>query len=279
MPYLLIKVSVREISPVFLVLLRTGGGSILLVPFAAAKGSLRGLVRYWRPLLAYTTVEIGVPWVLLFSAEKKLSSSLAGLLIAAVPLVGALLGLLTGAEGLGGRRVMGLLLGFGGVAALVGFAVGRSDVWAAASLIGVVVGYALGPWILSRYLSDLPPIGVVAASLVLCAVVYAPIAAFQVPKHALSASVIESVLVLTVVCTVVAFLVFFALIAEVGPYRATVITYLNPAVAVFLGVTVLGEHFGVATGVGFGLILTGCFFATQPGKAASEGRRDSVRAT
>jgi drug/metabolite transporter (DMT)-like permease len=263
LPYLLIKVSVREVSPEFLVLMRTGGGALLLLPIAAAKGSLRGLLRHWRPLLAYTGVEIGVPWVLLFSAERKLSSSLAGLLIAAVPLAGALLAFVTGSDQLDRRRTVGLLIGFGGVAALVGFAVGRSDFLAALSLGGVVIGYALGPWLLARYLSDLPPLGVVAGSLVICAVAYAPIAAFSLPKHALTASVIESIVVLTVVCTVVAFIIFFALIGEVGPYRATVITYLNPAVAVLLGVSVLGEHFGVATGVGFALILTGCFFATR----------------
>ncbi len=272
LPYLLIKVSVREVSPALLVFVRTGGGTLILLPIAATRRSLRGLVRHWRPIIAYTVAEICIPWVLLFNAERKLSSSLAGLLIAAVPLVGALLAVLTGSDRLDARRSVGLLIGFAGVAALVGFAVGRSDIWAAASLGAVVVGYALGPWILARYLSDLPPLGVVAASLLIAAIIYAPVASFQLPSHRLSGSVIASVVVLTVVCTAVAFVVFFALIGEVGAYRATIITYLNPAVAVLLGVTVLGEHFGVATAVGFGLILTGCFFATRSTRPSPPGQ-------
>jgi drug/metabolite transporter (DMT)-like permease len=275
LPYLLIKVSVRELSPAFLVLLRTGGAAVILVPMAAVRGELRPLLKYWRPLVVYTTVEIGVPWVLLFRAEQRLSSSLSGLLIAAVPLAGALLAWLTGSERLEPRRVVGLVVGFLGVALLVGFAVGRSNLWAAASIGGVVIGYALGPWVIARHLSDAPPLGVVAGSVVLCAAAYAPIAAFQPPRHAVSAPVVESVVALTLVCTVVAFLVFFALIAEVGAYRATVITYVNPAVAVLLGVSVLGEKFGVATGAGFGLIVLGCFFATgRAGSGRTSSRHD-----
>jgi drug/metabolite transporter (DMT)-like permease len=270
LPYLLIKVSVRELSPAFLVFVRTGGAALVMVPLAAARGQLRPVLKYWRPVLAYTTVELGVPWFLLFHAEQRLSSSLSGLLIAAVPLVGAVLAWLTGSDRVDPRRLIGLLIGFAGVALLVGFAVGRSNLWAAASIGGVVVGYALGPWVITRHLSKAPQLGVMASSYVLCAVAYSPIAAFEVPQHAVSASVLESAVTLTLVCTVVAFLVFFALIAEVGAYRATVITYVNPAVAVLLGVTVLGEKFGVATGAGFALILVGCFFAT--GRASARHR-------
>jgi drug/metabolite transporter (DMT)-like permease len=217
----------------------------------------------WRPILVYSVVEIAVPWLLLFDAEKKLSSSLAGLLIAAVPLVAAVLASVTGsADRLDRRRLFGVLLGLAGVAALVGFDVGRSDLLAAASLGVVAIGYALGPWILSRHLSDMPALGVVTCSLVVCAVVYAPIAAFSLPTRSLSWQVASSAVALTVVCTVAAFLIFFALISEVGPARSTVITYVNPAVAVLLGTTVLGERFGVGTAVGFALIVGGCVFAT-----------------
>jgi len=206
---------------------------------------------------------MGVPWLLLFHAEEKLSSSLAGLLIAAVPLVAAVLAWATGSERLDFRRVVGLLVGFGGVAALVGFAVRSNDLASALSLVIVACGYALGPWILSRHLSDLPGLGVIAASLIACAVLYAPIAAFEMPARSLTGSVIWSIVGLTVVCTAAAFLLFFALIGEVGASRATVITYVNPAVAVVLGVLVLDERFSGATGVGFGLILVGCLLATR----------------
>jgi drug/metabolite transporter (DMT)-like permease len=220
---------------------------------------------------------MGVPWILLFHAEQRLPSSLSGLLIAAVPLVGAVLARLTGSDRLDRRRLLGLAVGFGGVALLVGFEVGHSDLWAAASLGGVVVGYAVGPWIVARHLSDAPPLGVVAGSLLLCALAYTPIAVFQLPHHALKAPEIESVVALTLVCTVLAFLVFFALIAEVGAYRTTIITYVNPAVAVLLGVTVLRESFGIATAAGFLLIVIGCFLATRRPRLKASARAGESR--
>jgi drug/metabolite transporter (DMT)-like permease len=270
LPYLLIRVSVREVSPALLVFLRTAGGAVLLGPIAVARGALRPALRRWRPILAFTVAEMGVPWFLLFRAEEKLSSSLSGLLIAAVPLVAAVLAWATRSEQLDVRRVVGLLIGFGGVATLVGFAVRADDLLSALSLGVVACGYALGPWVLARYLSDLPGVGVIAAALIACALLYAPIAAFQLPQRSLTGSVIGSIVGLTVVCTAAAFLLFFALIGEVGATRATVITYVNPAIAVLLGVTILNEHFGVATGVGFALILAGCLLATRKATDVAE---------
>jgi drug/metabolite transporter (DMT)-like permease len=264
LPYLLIKISVREISPPLLVLIRTGGGALVFVPLASLKGVLVPALRRWRAILLYTAAELGVPWLLLFSAERRLPSSLTGLLIAAVPLAAAVLAWLTGSDRVDLRRLAGLLLGLAGVGALVGFDVGGSQVLAVLSLLVVAAGYALGPWIAAHRLSDVPPIGVMAWSFTFCAAAYAPIAAFFLPNRALSASVVESAVGLTVVCTIVAFLVFFSLIREVGAMRTTLITYINPAVAVVLGVTVLGERFRAATGVGFVLILGGCLLATRP---------------
>jgi drug/metabolite transporter (DMT)-like permease len=262
-PYLLIRVAVRELAPVTLVFLRTAIGALILTPVAAYRGELRPLLRHWRPLLAYTAVEVAIPWVLLARAETKLTSSLTGLLIAAVPLVGALIVTLTGdRERLGGRRWLGLLVGIAGVAAIVGLNLGQIDVVALVEIGLVAVGYAVGPIILSRSMTDLPVYGVVAASLVLTGIVYAPFAAASWPSKLPSAHVVESVLGLAIVCTALAFVVFFALIAEVGPVRATVITYINPAVAAVLGVTLLSEHLTTGMVVGFGLVLTGCVLAT-----------------
>lgn len=263
LPYLLIRVSMREVSPAFLVLVRTGGGALLLAPFAARRGALRGVLARWKALVALTLVELAVPWWFLFDAEKKLPSSLAGLLVAAVPIASAAIALVTGTDRLDRRRATGLAVGLAGVAALVGFDVSSADIWAAASLLFVAVGYALGPWVIGRHLSDLPGPSVMTASLALCAIVYAPLGIIERPEHALSASVLASIVGLAVVCTAVAFVAFFALVAEVGPMRSTVVTYLNPAVAVLLGVIVLGEPFGLATAAGFVLVLGGSFLATR----------------
>lgn len=273
LPYLLIKVSVREISPPLLVFIRTGGAALVLVPVAAASGALRPVLRRWRPLLLYTFAELAVPWVLLTNAERRLPSSLAGLLVAAVPLVAAVLAFATGSDRVDLRRATGLVLGVAGVAALVGFDVAGSQLLAAGSVAVVVVGYAVGPWIVAHRLDDVPPVGVIAWSFALCAVLYSPALAFALPSRPLSASVVESAAALTLLCTVAAFLVAFALIKEVGAMRTTLITYVNPAVAVVLGVVVLGEHFGVATGIGFVLILAGCFLATRPLRSPAAGSR------
>src|SRR5256885_1876296 len=182
-PYLMIRVAVRELAPVTLVFFRTVIGALLLTPVAAYRGELRPLLTRWKPLLAYTAVEVAVPWVLLASAETKLTSSLTGLLIAAVPLVGALIVTLTGdREQLGGRRWLGLFVGIAGVAALVGLDVGQVDVVALIEIGLVAVGYATGPIILSRTMADLPAYGVVASSLLLSALVYLPFAATRWPS-------------------------------------------------------------------------------------------------
>jgi drug/metabolite transporter (DMT)-like permease len=262
-PYLMIRVAVRELAPVTLVFLRTGLAALLLTPFAAFRGELRPVLRRWRPLVLYTAVEVAVPWVLLARAETRLSSSLTGLLIAAVPLVGAVVVTVTGErERQGPRRWLGLLVGLGGVAALVGLDIGQVDAVALVEIACVAVCYAVGPIILARRLAGVPALGVVAASLLVTALVYAPLAAARWPGSLPSAHVLESVLGLALVCTALAFLVFFALIAEVGPVRATVITYVNPAVAAVVGVLLLSEHLTAGMVVGFALVLAGSVLAT-----------------
>lgn len=261
LPYLLIKIAVREVSPPLLVFIRTGGGALLLLPLAAARPELVPALRRWRAVLVYSVAEMGVPWLVLFDAERHIASSLAGLLVASVPLVSAVLGWATGTERINLRRGAGLVVGIGGVAVLVGSGVGSTQLSAVLSMFVVVAGYALGPWLIGRYLSDLRPLGVVALSFACCALAYAPAAALNLPTRPLAVSVIESVTALTVICTAVAFVLMFALVFEVQPVRSTLITYINPAVAVALGVGALGEPFEVATGVGFALILAGCFLA------------------
>ena len=269
-PYLLIKIAVEELEPSTMVLARTALASLLLLPLAVTRGALRDVVRAWRPVTAFAVVEIMIPWVLLGVAEQRLPSSLTGLLVAAVPLVGAALAIATRSDDrLDGRRVVGLLTGFAGVATLVGFEVGGGDPRSVAAVAVVAVCYAAGPLILARWLSHLPAVGVITVSMLLTTVAYLPIGVAQAPSDWPSADVVLAVVGLAVICTAVAFVVFFALIAEVGPARSTVITYLNPAVAVLLGVTVLDERFTAATAAGFVLILAGSVLATRSAAPAA----------
>lgn len=263
-PYLLIRVAVGEISPVMLVFSRTGVGALILMPIVLARGGLRGIGRKWIPLLAFAAVEIGVPWFCLSSAEQHISSSLAGLLVSSVPLVGIMVAPLFGnREGIGPVGIGGLALGLVGVAAIVGLDLHASDVTALVEMTLVAVGYAVGPAILRRYLTGVPSVSVIGISLAACAVAYAPLAAAQWPHAMPGAGVLASVGVLAVVCTAIAFLLFFALIEEIGPVRATVITYINPAVAAIVGAAILHETFTVGMGVGFALVLAGSVLATR----------------
>jgi drug/metabolite transporter (DMT)-like permease len=259
-PYLLIKIAVAELSPAMLVLARTALAAALLLPVAVLRRQVRPALRRWKPLAAFTLVEIAIPWVFLNRAETRLPSSTTGLLIAAVPLVGLGVAFLMGrSERLSRTGWLGLGLGFAGVAALVGLDVGGSDLVAVAELGIVVVGYAVGPAILARWLDDIPALGVIALALTATAVIYLPIVLLSgdFPTAMPSGDVVASVLLLAVVCTALAFLVLFALVGEIGPVRATTITYVNPAVAVIAGVLVLGESVTVWTLIGFVLVVAG----------------------
>jgi drug/metabolite transporter (DMT)-like permease len=263
-PYLFIKIAVAELTPASLVFLRTAIAAALLLPVAAARKDLGPLLPHWKWIVVYTFVEVAAPWFLLSDAERRISSSLSGLLIALVPSIGAILAWATGSDDrLDLRRILGLGLGFLGVAALVGLDVGATDIGAVAEVALVALGYALGALIIARKLSGLPPFGVVAASLALTMAAYAPVGIAQLPSAMPSQRVVVAVVILGVVCTALAFMVFFPLIAEVGAARATVITYVNPAVALAVGVAVLGEPFTFGIALGFALIVLGSVLATR----------------
>jgi len=247
-PYLLIKVAVGSLAPASVVLLRTVIGAALLLPVAMARGELRPVLPAWRPLVVFAVIEMAVPWLLLTNAERHISSSLAGLLLAAIPLVGALVGRLSGTERLSRQRQLGLLVGLVGVAALVGMDLGGGDTFALVQMAVVAVAYGLG---------------VMAAALTVTAIGYLPVGLAQLPSTWPPATVVWSVVGLGVLCTALAFVVFFALIDEVGPVRATVITYVNPAVAILLGVLLLDEKLTIGMAVGFVLVIIGSVLATR----------------
>ncbi len=269
-PYLFIRIAVAEIQPAVLVLVRTALGAAILLPIAVTRFDIRPVLARWRWVVAFALVEIAIPWVMLGTAEQHLSSSLSGLLVAGVPLVGAVIAIVSGgADRFGRTAVVGLLIGLVGVLAIVGADFQTSDSTALLEMGVVVVGYALGPAILARRLAGVPSVGIMALSLALSALIYVPIAAAQWPAAPPSVKVIAVIIVLGVVCTALAFILFAALIAEVGPVRATVITYVNPAVAAILGVVVLSESFSPAMAVGFALVILGSTLATRPARVAA----------
>jgi drug/metabolite transporter (DMT)-like permease len=270
LPYMLIKVAVRDLSPAVIVEGRTAIGALVLVPLALRQGQLRPLLRFWKPLLAYTVLEMAIPWWLLPDAERRLPSSLTGLLVATVPLIAVVLAAATGHRDRMDRRgLLGLVIGLIGVVALLGLDVGGGHLGAVGEVGLVAVCYAAGPLLAARYFANLSSLALSAVSVALVALAYAPAAIWQRPAQMPDGRVIAAVVSLGLICTALAFVAFFELIKEIGPTRATVITYLNPAVAVVLGVVFLGESFKAGTGIGFVLILAGCWLSTAPRGARS----------
>ena len=272
MPYLLIRIAVSTVDPLVVAGSRTLIGALLLVPIAWHQKALVAGFRKWHWLMAFTLLEISIPWLLLGHAETRLNSSTAGLLLAVVPLFAALIVTKLGHERLEPRRALGLGIGFAGVALLVGIDIHFSDLPAVGMTMVVALCYAIGPIIIDRKLNDVPAIGVVTASLIVATLLYAPFAPLVWPVH-VPASAAWSVVGLGVLCTAAAFLVFFALIAEVGPARATVVTYVNPAVAIVLGAIVLSEPVTLGMLLGFPLVIVGSVLGTS---RAREGARTAL---
>jgi drug/metabolite transporter (DMT)-like permease len=272
-PYLFIRVAVADLDPLIVAFGRTAIGGLLLLPLALRARALQPVLAHWKILLLYTAVEIIGPWILLGHAETRLNSSTTGLIIAMVPIAAAIILTVMGLDRLDARRISGLVIGFVGVGLLVGLDVGVDDFVAIGQLLLVVLGYAIGPIIISRRLSDLPSLGVVTASLLIAAAAYAPFTPLVWPR-AWTAPAVSSVIVLAVICTATAFLVMFALIAEAGPARMTLITYVNPAVAILLGAIVLSEPLTIGLAIGFPLVILGSVLGTwrsTPRTAAGVG--------
>ena len=270
-PYLLIKIAVEGVSAPVLVFARTAIGAAVLIPLALSRAAWAPVLRSWKPVLVFAFFEIVAAWLMLSDAERHISSSLTGLLIAASPIVAAVLDRLTGGERrLGGKRVSGLAVGFAGVAVLAGPEITGGSAWPVVEVLLVATCYAIAPLVAARHLADVPALPMTAACLGVAAVVYAGPAAATWPAEVPSTRVLLALAALAVVCTALAFIVFFALIREVGPTRALVFTYVNPAVALAAGVIVLDEPLTPWNLAGLALILGGSVLATRRSGPSAE---------
>ncbi len=265
-PYLFIRIAVRDgITPPMLAWARVTLAAVVLIGLACRAGKLHSLRGRWRWLLAYAIAEISIPFPLIAAGERHVSSSLAAIVISTVPLIGALLAFrFDHSERPTPTRALGLLIGFSGVIALMGLDVaGRADqLLGTGAIVVAATGYAIGPMVIKHRLSDLDPRATMGASLGLASLVLAPVAAVDHPHTMPGAGAVGAVIVLGVVCTAAAFVIFTVLIREAGTSRATVITYVNPVVAVALGVTLLGERPGGGAVAGLLLILAGSWLST-----------------
>jgi len=266
-PYLFIKVAVDDgVPPLFLAWVRVTLGAAVLLLVAWRAGVLGTLRGRWRWVAIYAVIEVCIPFPLIAAGEQHVASSLAAILIASVPLIIALLALrFDHSERVGGRRLVGLFIGLGGVVALVGIDVGgqADELLGAGAVLLAAVGYAIGPMMLKRKMADLDPRAMMAGALAAAAIVLTPFGLASIPASTPSGEAIASLAVLGIFCTAAAFVFFGMLIVDAGPSRASVITYVAPVVAVALGVTVLGERPGVGAVAGLLLILAGSWLSTD----------------
>jgi drug/metabolite transporter (DMT)-like permease len=263
-PYLMIKVAVEGVSVPVLVFARTAIGAAVLLPLALSSGIPTLLRNHWKALFGFAFFEMIAAWFLLSDAERHLTSSMTGLLIAASPIIAAILDRFTGGEQrLGWRRILGLAVGLSGVAVLAAPHMVGGAAWPIVEVLMVSTCYAIAPLIAARHLGDVPALPMTATCLGFAALVYAAPAAATWPHAMPSKQVLLALAGLAVICTALAFLVFFALIREVGAARALVFTYVNPAVALLAGVIVLHEPLTVGSVAALVLILAGCILATH----------------
>jgi drug/metabolite transporter (DMT)-like permease len=273
-PYFFIKVSVQELSPVVVAFGRVTLGASILLPIAWRRGALQSLGAHKAAIVAFALVEFAIPFLAISFGERWIDSSVTGILIAMVPLSIALIQRFFGVhERLGWWRILGLGLGLIGVAALLGFGTIAGPLgWAGvACMLIATMGYAVGPLIIQRHLGGLDPFGPLAASLAVASMVLLIPAVLTLPTRMPSAPVLASMAMLGLVCTALAMLLMFYLVGHAGASRATVITYINPAVAALLGVFLLHERLGWGGILAFVLILLGSWLATR-GAATPRGR-------
>jgi drug/metabolite transporter (DMT)-like permease len=265
-PYLFIKIALRELDPAVIVFARVGIAAAVLIPLAIHRGALRKLHKRWLAIAALACLQIAGPFLLISYGEQHITSSLTSLLIATEPLLVALLALrFDSNERVTGFRLVGLLIGMVGVVVLLGFDVGGDGrkLLGAALVLFATLCYASSALIIRRpTIAALPNLGVVSFECLTATIVLLPLALPRLPSKIPHLEVLASLLVLSLICTALAYLIFFALVAEVGASRGTVFTYINPVVSVFLGVILLGELLDAAIIAGFLLIIVGSWLST-----------------
>lgn len=265
-PYLFLKIAVEEIPTATLVFFRVLIGAIVLFPLALRAKNLPIARQYWPFVLLYAITELIGPWYLITQAEQKISSGLTGLLVATVPIWSAILASIFGDHTVWHRtRLFGLVIGFLGVVGVVGIESisGRQDIVSILMVLIAAIGYAYAINMINRRIPQVSAIAINTWAMVITMVVYLPFVLLNFPTKMPSPEAIGSVIALGVFCTAIAFIVFFKLVAEVGPPRASFITYLNTAVAVLLGVIILSEPITLGIAIGLPLILLGSFLASR----------------
>ena len=265
-PYLLIKVAVEELSPTIIVLSRVVIGSAILIPMAMRRGSLMPAIKAWRYVIPYAIGEMIGPWFLITAAEEKMTSGLAGLLVATVPIWATLIASLHGDKTVWqSKRLIGILIGFIGIVLVVGIESfsGRQSIVAIFMILIAAIGYAWAVTMVTSKIPHIEPISINAVAMVFTIIVYLPFLFLYMPDKVPSTEALGSVIILGLFPTALAFILFFQLIKDIGTARGSLVTYLNTAFAVLLGVIILNEPFTLGIAIGLPLVLIGSYFASR----------------
>ena len=266
-PYLLMKVAVADIPPAVIVCGRVLIGAAILIPIAIHQKVLMDAIRGWRYVLPYAIFEMMIPWILITNAEKKISSGLAGLLIATVPIWSTIFASMSGDKTVWhSKRLVGMLVGFIGLIGLVGYEsiIGSSDPLSIAMMLVAAISYSYAVNTISQKLPDVSGIAINGLAMVITSIAYAPLMIVQFPEvSTVSTKSAGSLLALGVFCTALAFISFFIVLKEIGPARASIGTYVNTAIAVVLGVLILSEPLTIGIMIGLPLVMIGSFLASR----------------
>ena len=272
--YMFIEVNLEDgMSPVFLVFARLTLGAVVLVPLALREGALGGLRRYWRAVLFVAVVQVALPFLLIALGQRHIASSLTGILIASSPIFTALIAARYDAEERPyGIAIAGVVIGIVGVALLFGVDLSGDSKALAGGLMVVLaaLGYAVGALYLKHGLRGMPPIGIAASTVALSATLMAPFAPFAAPEHGPSAEALAALIALGAGSSGVGFWIFYTLVRDVGPGRASLVAYIAPGFSVLYGATLLDETITAAAIIGLVLILVGSWIAAEgrlPGRA------------
>jgi drug/metabolite transporter (DMT)-like permease len=264
--YLFIKIGLRGFSAAEVVSIRTGLAALVLFPLALRRGALRGLGRRVPEVVLLATVQMAGPLTLISFGERHIASSLAGILVAAAPIFTALLApIVDPDERSSGLRAAGIAIGIVGVVLLLGVDLGGDS---QALLGGVMVvlagfGYACAGFIIKRRFHDVQPVGVVTGTTLSAALLLLPAAVATAPSHGPGLGPLAAVTVLGVGGTGIAFVIFYTLVARVGPAKTSLVAYVAPGFSVFYGAAFLSERLTPATFAGLLLILLGSWLAAD----------------
>ena len=273
--YLFIKVALEDdMSPTVIVFVRTLLAALVLLPLAVRAGALGGVRAHAPTILVLAVVQMGGPLLLIAAGERHIDSGLTGILVATAPIFTFLLAFaLEGEERAAPISLAGVAIGIAGVALLLGVDAGGGVDALGGGLMIVLAsfGYGVGSWVVKRRVSGVQPVAIIGATALVVAVLMAPFAAISAPSHLPNLEATASLLALGVLCTGVAFVIFYSLVGSDGPARASLVGYIAPGFSIVYGITLLDESFTVATAAGLVLILGGTWLAASGGQLPARG--------